>query len=69
MTSEERVKFATCSSANCSANDHKENSIDLNNRSRIDTSSPEIIVAYAKRDYRNGDKGSVIHILSRDRQL
>lgn len=53
----------------CSANGHKVDSIDLNNRSRVDTSSPEIIVAHAKRNYRRGDKGSVIHVLSRDRQL
>ncbi len=45
------------------------NSIDLNNRSRVYTSSPEIIVAHTKCDYRHGDKGSVIHVFSRDRQL
>ena len=44
-----------------------ENSTNLNNRSSVDTSTPEIVIAYAQRDYHGGDKSSVVHVLSRDR--
>lgn len=52
-----------------SVDGRKENSINLNNRSCVDTSSPEIIVADAGRDYYRRDKGRIVHVLSRNRQL
>ena len=63
------LKLATGPSDTCSANGQKGNSTDLNNGSRVDTSSPEIIVACASRDHHRGDKGGVVHVRSRDRQL
>ena len=47
----------------------KGTSVDLNDGTCVDTSSPEVIVAYAKCDDHYGDKSSVVHILRRDRQL
>ena len=63
------VQIGNMPSDTCSENGNKKNSINLNNRSGVDTSSPEIIVAHAERKYRHGDKGGVIHVLSRDRHL
>ncbi len=69
-TVEEQVESATRPSNTCPPNSSRhEHSIDLNDRSCIDTSSPKNVVADAERDYRPGDEDSVIHVLSRDRQL
>lgn len=62
-------KLVICSLSTCSVNGHTEHSVDLHNRSRVEMSSPEMIVAYAGRDYHRGDKCSIIHGLSRDWQL
>ena len=45
------------------------NSVDLNHRSRVDASSPEVIVAHAEYHHHRSDKGGVVHVVSRDWQL
>lgn len=47
----------------------EEKSDNLHNGSRIETSSPKIIVTRAERDDDNHDKDSVVHVLSRNRQF
>ena len=68
-TLEKRVEFATHPTDNLSATGREFKSTNLNDRPCVDTSSPEVIVAYAKGDYRHRDEGSIIHVLGRDRHF
>ena len=69
VTIANRIKWVSCPPDTWFPNDHYEKSNDLNNGSGVDTSCPEIIIAHTNRNYYHGDKGSVIHVLSRDWQL
>ena len=61
--------MATAPSDTRSANGCKGHSVNLNNRSRVDASSPEVIVAHAEYHHRRSHKGGVVHVVGRSWQL